>query len=38
MSHHKDFLMLVTGIMLGYVLVQGLAFVNSHYLWVLFYR
>ena len=27
-----------TGIFLGYCLAQGLVYVNSHYLWTLFYR
>ena len=27
-----------TGIMLGYCLVQGLAYAQSHYLWALFYK
>ena len=27
-----------TGFVLGYCLMQGLAYVNTHYLWTLFYR
>lgn len=27
-----------TGIAIGYVFIQGLAYLNTHYLWALFYR
>ena len=29
---------LVIGIVIGYCLVQGLAYIQSHYLWALFYQ
>ncbi len=29
---------LMTGIMLGYCLAQGLVYAQSHYLWTFFYR
>jgi hypothetical protein len=28
----------VAGILIGYSLMQGLAFVNANYLWTIFYR
>jgi hypothetical protein len=28
----------VAGVLIGYCLMQGLTYVNSHYLWTLFYR
>ena len=34
----KDFLVFSLGVTLGYLLVQGLAFVQNHYAWVLFYH
>ncbi len=34
----REFLMLVLGITLGYCLVHGLAYVQQHYLWAIFYR
>lgn len=34
----RQALSFVSGVLLGYCLIQGIAFINSHYLWVLFYR
>ncbi len=34
----REFLMMATGIVIGYCLVQGLAYIQNHYLWTFFYR
>lgn len=34
----RDFVLLVTGIAMGYCLVQGLVYIHQHYLWALFYH
>ena len=34
----REVLMFVAGILIGYVLVQGVSFLQSNYFWALFYR
>ncbi len=34
----KGFLKFTTGMMLGFCIVQGFAYLNQHYLWTLFYH
>lgn len=34
----RDMTLFMVGIVLGYCLVQGLSYLNHHYLWALFYR
>lgn len=34
----KDFFVFTIGLMLGYLLVQGVAFVQNNYLWAIFYH
>ena len=34
----RELLLFIAGILIGYVLVQGLSFLQAQYLWALFYR
>ena len=34
----RSVFMFVTGVAIGYCLVQGLSYVSQNYLWVLFYQ
>ncbi len=34
----RELLMLVVGILIGYCLVQGASYVQTNYLWTIFYR
>ncbi len=34
----SGFLTFATGVIIGYCVIQGLAFFQSHYLWAIFYR
>jgi hypothetical protein len=34
----REFLTTMVGVLIGYALVQGLSYVQQHYLWTFFYR
>ena len=34
----REVILFTVGVAIGYCLVQGLAYLNQHYFWALFYR